>query len=74
METGHCLGAGTEECLRRVVVTRKLSIVPEAIAATLLSVGFAEKNAAGELLSTAEGKEYLEERGIATNMVRGKRA
>jgi hypothetical protein len=47
--------------------------VPDAIGTQLLSIGFAEKNEAGHLLATAEGKEYLDERGIATMTLRAKR-
>jgi hypothetical protein len=60
------LGAGAEEWLRRLASSPALAIVPDYIAETLMAAGLAQKAPGGPLQTTADGKAYLDERGIAT--------
>ena len=59
-------GGAAEEWLRRIALGRPLTAVPDAIASTLLSVGFAQKTPDGNFAATEAGKDYLIARGIPT--------
>jgi hypothetical protein len=72
-DDGPYLPLTGEEWLRRVALGRSLVVVPDAIASALIAAGLAHRFPAGTLAVTAAGRQYLEERGIATLVIHSKR-
>jgi hypothetical protein len=64
MDNANDLAGGSEEWLRRLAVGRSRVIVPEDIALALTAAGLAERSAWGVLTPTADGKAYLDLRGL----------